>query len=205
MTAAQFLNADFRGQKFARTINLLPWAIPLIVATMAFGWLFDDQFGLVNDILYRLFGIRREWLVNPTTARMTVILTNVWKNTPFIAMVFLAGLQGLPKELYDSAKVDGAGGWQSFWRITVPLVSPLVTTISIFFAVWQLATFDIVYGLTQGGPGFATSLLSYQVYQQAFVAFNFGYSSAISIVLLFVVAVIAVVGFSIFKRQEVSF
>jgi multiple sugar transport system permease protein len=200
---ALLLNATFRGRQVARTINLIPWAVPLIVAAMGFRWLLDGDYGLVNDIIMRLGFQPVNWLIGVDTARGAVIAANVWRNTPFIAIIFLAGLQGIPQDLYEAAQLDGASRLDLLRFITLPLVLPLVITMSVFFAIWQLASFDLIYGMTEGGPGFATSVLAWQIYKQAFQAFNFGYASAISVVLLGVIALVGAAGYWLFRRHEV--
>lgn len=205
MLIALLLNAHFRGRAFARTINLIPWAIPTIVAGYVFRWLLDDQFGLIPYWVYLIGETRLVTFISPFGARLAVILVNVWKDAPFIAIVFLAGLQGVPLDIYDAATVDGASAWQRFWRITIPLVMPLVITMGLFRIVWSLASFDLVYGLTQGGPGVATSVLALQVFQQGILFFKFGFASAISVVLLILVAIIGLVALRLFRRAEVTY
>lgn len=201
--AALLLNSAFPGRRFARTINLIPWAVPLIVAAMGFRWIFDEQYGLVNDLLARVGFGRIGWLTDAWSAQFAVVVANTWRNTPFIAMVFLAGLQGVPKDLYEAASLDGASRIAMLRYITIPLVMPLVITMSLFFAIWQLASFDLIYGMTEGGPGFATSVLAWQIYKQAFQAFDFGYAAAISVALLGVIALVGIAGYWLFKRREV--
>ena len=205
MLIALLLNASFRGRAFARTINLIPWVIPTIVAGYVFRWLLDDQFGLLPYWVYLLAGTRLVIFISSFGARLAVILVNVWKDAPFIAIVFLAGLQGVPLDIYDAATVDGANAWQRFWRITMPLVMPLVITMGLFRIVWSLASFDLVYGLTQGGPGVATSVLALQVFQQGILFFKFGFASAISVVLLLLVAIVGLVALRLFRRADVTY
>jgi multiple sugar transport system permease protein len=205
MLIALLLNAAFRGRALIRTINLIPWAIPTIVAGYAFRWLLDDQFGLIPHWLNQLTGIHWVALISPLGARITVILVQVWKDAPFIGIVLLAGLQGVPLDLYEAAKVDGASAWQRFWRITAPLVMPLLVTMGLFRLVWSLANFDLVYGLTFGGPGVATSVLALRVFQEGILFFKFGFASAISVVLLLLVALIGVVGLWLFRRTDVTY
>lgn len=205
MLIALLLNASFRGRAFARTINLIPWAIPTIVAGYAFRWLLDDQFGMIPSWVYLVSGERMVIFISPLGARLAVILVHVWKEAPFMAIVFLAGLQGISQELYDAATVDGANPWQRFWRITLPLVMPLVITMGLFRLVWSLASFDLVYGLTFGGPGVATSVLALRVFQEGILFFKYGFASAISVVLLIFVAIIGVVGLALFRRAEVTY
>lgn len=205
MLIALLLNAAFRGRAFVRKINLIPWAIPTIVAGYAFRWLLDDQFGLIPYWVNMVLDTRMVVFISPWGARIAVILVQVWKDAPFIAIVLLAGLQGVPQDLYEAAKVDGAGAIHRFWRITVPLVMPLLITMGLFRIVWSLATFDLVYGLTFGGPGVATSVLALRVFQEGILFFKFGFASAISVVLLLFVALIGVVGLWLFRRTDVAY
>jgi len=205
MGIALFLNANFRGRAFARVINLIPWVIPTIVAGYAFRWLLDDQFGLIPDFIFRLSGIRPVIFISPLWSRITVFLVHAWKNAPFLAIVFLAGLQGVPQDIYDAAKVDGANAWQRFWRITLPLIMPLTITMFIFWLIWTLASFDLVYGLTLGGPGVATLVLALQIFREGIMFFKFGFASAVSVVLLILVAIIGVVGIWLYRKVEVNY
>lgn len=205
MLIALLLNVNFRGRLFARTINLIPWAIPTIVAGYAFRWLLDDQFGLIPYWIHELTGQQLVTFITPLGARLAVILVHVWKDAPFMAVVFLAGMQGVPLDLYEAAKVDGANAWQRFWNITIPLIRPLVITMGLFRIVWSLAGFDLVYGLTQGGPGVATSVLSLQIFREGIMFFKFGFASAISVVLLVIVGIIGVVGLRLYRRADVAY
>jgi len=202
---ALLLNASFVGRSITRSVNLIPWAIPMVVAAMGFRWMFDSEYGLITDLTYRLTGLSIPWLTTPIGAKGAVIIANVWKSTPFLALVFLAALQGVPKELYESARVDGAGRLQTFFKITLPLILSQVVTIGLFMIVWQLAAFDLIYTMTGGGPGYATSVLAYNIYQAAFGGLNFGYASAISLVLFVLVFVMGGLGLLLFRRVEVQY
>lgn len=204
MLVALLLNTSFKGRGFARTINLIPWAVPTIVAGYVFRWFLDAQFGLLTTWIYQLTGAHVALFINDVSARLVVILAYVWKDAPFIAVIFLAGLQGVPEELYDAAKVDGANAWDRFWLITMPLIMPLTVTMGLFRLLWSLGNFDLVFGLTQGGPGVATSVLALQVFRTGILFFKFGMASAISVVLLLFVAVIGLVGLWLFRKTEVS-
>lgn len=205
MLVALLLNASFRGRGFARTINLIPWAVPTIVAGYVFRWFLDDQFGLLTTWIFQVTGIHFVAFINNTTAQIIVILAYVWKDAPFIAVIFLAGLQGVPIELYDAAKVDGTNAWQRFWSITVPLIMPLGVTMGMFRLLWSLGSFDLVFGLTQGGPGIATSVLALQVFRTGILFFKFGMASAISVVLFIFVAIVGLIGLWLYRRAEVSY
>jgi multiple sugar transport system permease protein len=198
---AQLLNRQFMLRTLARTVNLLPWAVAPIVTGAAAVWAFNQDYGLVNDIIWRLTGERPLWLVNVTSARFAVTLTDTWKNTPFLAVIFLSGLQGIPTEIYEAAKIDGSDGVRSYWYITLPLLLPLIVSMAIFITIFRVLSFEIVYALTGGGPGSATSLLSYVVYLQGFRVLNFGYASAVAMLLFFIVLVIGVLGFGLLRRS----
>jgi multiple sugar transport system permease protein len=202
---ALLLNSSFRGRGIVRAVNLIPWAIPMVVAAMGFRWMFDAEYGIITDLIHRLTGLSIPWLTTPLGAKAAVILANVWKSTPFLALVFLAALQGVPQDLYEAARVDGASRPQTFFKITLPLILSQVVTIGLFMIVWQLASFDLVYTMTGGGPGYATSVLAYNIYQAAFGGLNFGYASAISLMLFVLVFVMGGVGLILFRRVEVSY
>ncbi len=135
-----------------------------------------------------------------TSVRFAVTLTDTWKNTPFLAVIFLSGLQGIPSEIYEAAKIDGSHGFRSYWYITLPLLMPLILSMAIFITIFRVLSFEIVYALTGGGPGSSTSLLSYVVYLQGFRVLNFGYASAVATLLFFIVLVIGVLGFGLLRR-----
>jgi multiple sugar transport system permease protein len=204
LLVALMLNATFRGRGIGRAVNLIPWAIPTIVAAYTFRWFLDDQFGLLPEWIFQLTGVRPVIFISALGAQSAVILVNVWKNVPFMAIIFLAGLQGVPIDLYEAAKVDGANAWKRFWSITLPLVMPLVVTMTLFFVVWQLANFDLVYGLTSGGPGTATVTIALRIFQEGLMFFKFGYASAISVVLLVLVGLVGLAGMVLNRKVEVS-
>ena len=201
---ALFLNARFRGRGVARALNLLPWAIPTIVAAFAFRWMLDDQFGLITTDVLQPLGYAGAPLTTRTGARASMIAVNVWKNTPFVAAILLAGLQTIPRDLHDAARVDGANAWQRTRYVTIPLLVPTLVTTGLFFLIWQLGSFDLVYGLTFGGPGSATEVLALTIFRQGLLFFDFGYAAAIAVVLIGLVALLSVVGVALFRRYEVS-
>ena len=200
---ALMLNIQFRGRKFLRSIVLIPWAVPMIVAGIAAQWAFNDTYGMVNDIISRFItGFKFEWLVSALGSQFAVIGVDVWKDTPFFAILVLAGLQSIPHELYESARMDGAGIMRIFWKITLPFVKRLIITLTIFFALWRLTGFDLVYAMTQGGPGAATSLISYRVTVEAFKNLNFGYASSIAVLLFVIMIAVASVGSFMQKKLD---
>jgi multiple sugar transport system permease protein len=201
---ALMLNSARKGRNFGRAINLIPWAIPGISAAYAFRWLLDDQFGLIPEWIFLLTGTRPLFFVTALGAQTALIFLTVWKSVSFVAILFLAGLQGVPTEIYEAAKVDGANAWQNFWLITLPLVMPLVLTMSIFLMIGQLGSIDLVYGLTNGGPGNATATLGLRIFQEGMRFFKFGYASAISVVLLLLICVLGALVMLVNRRVEVN-
>ena len=201
---ALVLNIKFRGRKFLRSIVLIPWAIPSVVAGIAANYAFNDSYGFVNDIIRRfVHGFSLLWLVDVFGAMFAVIAVDIWKDTPFFAILILAGLQGIPNELYEAAKIDGANSINLFTRITLPHLRGLIITLTIFFTLWRLVTFDLVYAMTEGGPGASTSLLSYRIYMEAFRNLNYGYSSSISVLLFLIIIVVALLGLFFQRKIEV--
>jgi multiple sugar transport system permease protein len=170
---ALLLNASFRLRGAARAAALIPWAIPAVVSALGFRFIFSDGFGIVPHLL-GLVGVHIDWLTSPLPAKAAVIMANVWRSVPFVAFVILAGLQGVPVELYQAAKVDGAGWLRTLWSVVVPLVAPLLITMGVFMVIFQLGTFDTVYGMTGGGPGTATQVAPYLAYQEAFIGLQYG-------------------------------
>jgi multiple sugar transport system permease protein len=203
LAIAHLLNASFRLRGLARTISLIPWAIPMVVAAIGFKWMFDDQFGLIPDLMRRLFGYEGKWLVDPGTAQAAVIFVNIWKSTPFCALLLLAGLQGISLDLYEAAKVDGANWLDSLRFITVPMLMPIIVTVTMFMLVWQLAVFDLPFAMTGGAPGFSTTVVAQKIYLEI-GSLNYSFASAVSISLVFVVTAIGAVGLYTLRRVEVS-
>jgi multiple sugar transport system permease protein len=201
LALAHLLNAPFRLRGLARALSLIPWAMPTIVAAIGFRWMFDDQFGMIPDALWRL-GLDTRWLIDPRNAQVAVIFVSIWKSTPFVALVLLAGLQGIGRDLYEAATVDGANRLQALRFITIPMLMPIIVTISMFMLVWQLAVFDLPFGMTGGGPGYATTVLAQKIYQEM-NSLNYGYAASLSMVLVGIVAIIGIVGLVLFRRYEV--
>jgi multiple sugar transport system permease protein len=203
LALAHLLNAPFRLRSVSRMISLIPWAMPMVVVGLGFRWMFDDQFGMIPDLLRRGLGIESKWLIDPQNSQLAVIVVNVWKSTPFVALVLLAGLQGISPDLYEAARVDGANGWQSLRFITIPMLMPIIITTAMFMLVWQLAVFDLPFVMTGGGPGFSTTVLAQKIYLES-NSLNYGYASALGIVLVLIVGVIGAVGLALFRRFEVT-
>ncbi len=186
MFLALLLNRKIRGRAVFRALLLIPWAIPTVVAAANWLWILNDQSGLINIWLLRS-GLASEpvlFLADPAMARVTCILVGTWKSYPFMTLSLLAGLQGIPEDVYESAKIDGASGLKSFWYITLPMLKNISMVVVTLMFIWGFNNFDIIYLLTQGGPLKATFTLPIYTYNTAFYRGRMGYASAISMVTL---------------------
>jgi multiple sugar transport system permease protein len=178
---ALLLHQRFRGRGSVRALVMLPWALPTAVMALAWAWIFNDSFGVLNDLLGRLGLLERPvaWLGGPATAMLAMVTADVWKTTPFVMLIVLAGLQGIPGQVLEAARVDGLSAWQRFRRVVLPLLAPSLLVALAFRAVQAFAAFDLPYVMTGGGPGGATETVSLYAYQNYFRYLEFGYGSAI--------------------------
>lgn len=204
MGIALVLNQRFLGRSLVRTSAILPWALPTALIGLAWAWIFNDQFGVVNDLLLRLGLIETgiNWLGEPNLARIAVIFADVWKTTPFISILLLAGLQSISPDLYEAHSIDGASPWQSFRQITLPLLMPQILIASLFRFAQAFGVFDLIAVMTNGGPGGATEVVSLYIYSTVMRYLDFGYGAALVVVtfLLLVVAV-AIASFLLSKSR----
>ena len=183
MALAMLANLPFRRKWPVRLALLLPWALPLSFAGLIFAWFFHTEYGAVNDVL-RLLGFSQEpvmWLLRPSLAMAAICLTIIWKSSSFMALILLAGLQMIPRSLYEAAEVDGASRWQQFWQITVPMLMPSIIVALIFRTITALQTFDIPYTMTRGGPGNATETLAMLIHKNTIDYLDVGYGSTLAV------------------------
>ena len=201
---AMLLNRSARGVGLLKRLFLLPWALSFVVNGLIWGWLFSGNFGLVNASLSALGLIAeyRSWLSDPQTAMGVIILGDVWKATPFVALMFLAGLQGLPRDIEDAAEVDGAGPMAKFRYITIPWLKPVLLVVLVLETTWSLKTFDIIWVLTQGGPLDTTMVLNVYAYQQTFQFMKFGYGASIGVLILALNLLLALAYFRTLRSFE---
>lgn len=204
MVMAVALDHPFRGRNFLRGLLLVPWVIPTVITALTWFLMFDGIKGVINLTLLDL-GLVREgipWLARPGTAMMAVIVVNVWRGFPFFGVCLLAGLQGIPRDLYDAAAVDGASAPQAFRYITLPGLKHVIFITVLLSTIWTLNDFNIVYVLTRGGPGLATHVFATYTYETAFGAFRWGRAVAISLYLVPAIAVIIILLARRMLREE---
>jgi multiple sugar transport system permease protein len=179
---ALVLNESFRARGVVRAMMLIPWAIPTVVSSQMWRFIFNDRYGLFN---FLLFGTETQNylapLADPYLAATAIVVAEVWKTSSFAGLIILAGLQTIPDELYEAASIDGAGAWQKFRFITLPLVKPALLLALLFRTIDALRVFDLVFVMTQGGPADATNVLQFYGYKKTFAEGMIGYGSAISV------------------------
>ena len=183
---AVLLNRPFRGRALARVLMVLPWPIPGVVAATIFVWMFNSSFGVINYLLLSV-GIVDEpvqWFTQAAPALFAVVAATIWKGYPFFTISLLAGMQSVPKELYEAARVDGASAVQQFRFITIPALSPVIGISLVIATLWQFRVFDIIFVMTGGGPSGATETLAIQIYREAFQYFEMSYAAAVGMVTL---------------------
>ena len=189
---AMLANLPFKQKWPVRLALLLPWALPLSFAGLIFAWFFHTEYGVVNDVL-RITGIQDEttmWLLKPNWAFAAICLTIIWKTSSFMALILLAGLQMIPKTLYEAAEVDGASHWQQFWQITIPMLMPSIIVALIFRTITALQTFDIPYTMTKGGPGNSTETLAMLIHKTTIDYLDVGYGSTLAVCMFLISLVI---------------
>lgn len=190
---ALLIHHRFPGRGALRACVLIPWAIPTVVSAQMWRFLFNDAYGVVN---YAVFGTEITnyipWLALPSTALLSIILADIWKTSSFAALLILAGLQVIPEELYQAARVDGAVAWRRFCHITWPLIRPALLVALLFRTIDAFRVFDLAFVMTQGGPADATNVLQLYGYKKMFVEGWMGYGSAISVCIFIIVLVLAI-------------
>jgi multiple sugar transport system permease protein len=198
---ALLANQPFKVQWPVRLSLLLPWALPLVFAGLIFRWFFEYQTGIVNDLLVRVGIEPVSWLSDPTLATVAICIAIIWKASSFMALMLLAGLQTIPKSLYEAAEVDGASKWQQFVEITLPMLRPAIFVALIFRTITAIQTFDIPYAMTGGGPGDSTETLAMYIHKTTLDFLDFGYGSALA-ALMFVLSMVATSGYLRYTRRS---
>ncbi|MEU1390979.1 MULTISPECIES: sugar ABC transporter permease [unclassified Nonomuraea] len=201
LVLALLLDRKVKGLRLYRSLYLIPWMATPIVLGLVWNWIFDPRDGALNSLL-GLAGITGpDWLSDPAWALPAIALVNVWQHTGYTMLFFLAGLQGIPKELYDAAATDGATPAQRFWRITLPLLNPTMFFVMVTNLIGAFQVFDTVYVMTNGGPSQSTEVLNFRIYETAFKQFDFGYASTLSMLLFGVILLVTLAQVRFFGKR----
>ncbi len=203
MIIALVIHSNFKGRGIVRTAMLIPWAIPTVVSAQMWSWMYHDVFGVLNDLLVVRLGIlptKIAWVANPTTSLASIVAVDVWKTTPFMALLLLAGLQVISADVYEAATVDGANKWQQYWRITLPLLKPALLVALIFRTLDALRVFDVIFVMKQ----YAVETISMAVYarQKMIDLQRIGEGSAISVVIFLILAVFVLIYIRLVRVEE---
>lgn len=193
LALACFFNRKFPLSRFLRAMLLLPWLLPLIVASATWRSILDQDSGILNQFLGTVGIPAIPWLTSPDVALIAVILVNIWVGIPFNVTLLYGGLQDIPAELYEAGQLDGATGWKAFRHITWPNLRPVVSVVLILGVVYTIKVLDIILGLTNGGPANSTQTIAVRSYQESFVNFEFGVGAAFSNILIIISLVFAVI------------
>jgi len=191
------------SSRWAQVMIVVPWAIPTVVSAQIWAWLYQPDYGLLNHLLQQGGVITQpiDWLADPDWAIHAAVVMDVWKTTPFAALLLLAGLKTVPHDLYAAARIDGAGAWQQFRQITLPLLMPVVVIVLVFRTMDAVRVFDAVYVLTGGGPGNSTETLSIYAYKTLFQTLQFGYGSTLATAMFLIVAALSSVYLVLLRRH----
>lgn len=204
MLLALALNRKLRGRGIYRTLVLVPWAVPAAIAAMTFTFLYNANVGIIN-ILAQKLGLITEsvsWLGNVGPAFWCVVFVAIWKGIPFQMIFILAALQGIPGDVYESAQIDGAARWQTFWRITLPIIKEPVAISTILNLIGIVSSFNTIWLMTGGGPLYSTEIIYTFAYREAFINHNFGTASAASVILFIFMAVVSSVYLNMVRKKD---
>jgi len=189
------MDQPLRGRWLLRTIIILPWALPTIVNALMWRWIDNAEYGALNALLTQtgIISHYQPWLSNSDTAMWMVILADVWKLTPLVAILLLAGLQSVDREVVEVARVDGAGSWQTFRLILLPLITPVILIVLVLRTMEAFKVFDIIWIMTHGGPANSTQTIAIYAYSTAYQGFDFGRGAALGYLIALVIMVLAAV------------
>jgi multiple sugar transport system permease protein/alpha-1,4-digalacturonate transport system permease protein len=202
LIGALLLNQKVPLRSIFRTIFFAPVVVSLVAAGLIWSWMFNPNYGLFNEIL-GIFGVQGvDWLSSSTWAMPSVILTTLWVRIGYCLVIYLAGLQAVPESLYEAADMDGANGWQKFWRITLPMLKPTTTFILVMEVIHGFMVFDLIFTMTNGGPGYSTTVIVQYIYQKAFTEGEMGYASAIGTFFFVIVMIMTMVQMRLGREKD---
>lgn len=201
---AVLVNQKLKGIAFYRGLFYMPAITSMVAVGLVWNWIFSTRYGILNYFLRSAFDVTRPpaWLADSDTALLVLVIVSVWKSAGFPMLIYLAGLKGIPNYLHDAARIDGANAWQRFRFVTLPLLTPVTFFILIISIFDAFQTFEVTLTMTGGGPLYASTTLSFSIYNNAFQFFRYGYSSALAYVLMVIVVIITIINFY-FRRRWV--
>jgi multiple sugar transport system permease protein len=202
LVMALLIQKHLIGQGIFRTIFFAPVVTSLVAAGLVFVWLLNYDFGVLNMMLEKLGLAKVPWLVDDKYAMLSVIIMTIWKDAGYNMILFLAGLNNISESYYEAARIDGAGSWKIFWKITWPLLMPTTFFILVVRIIFSFRTFEQIYAMTKGGPVGSTTVFVYYIYEKAFKYFEMGYASAAAIALLLIVLVLTYIQFKFVKHEK---
>jgi multiple sugar transport system permease protein len=202
LLVALLMNAKFVGRSVVRAAITLPYAVPEVAAVLVWSWMFSQQFGVLNRFVRAVLPVSENvhWLTEPRLAMFSILLVTLWKIFPFYSLVILTALQTVEQELYEAARIDGAGPFASFWNITLPGIAPTLSILTLLATIYSFRRFVTIYLLTGGGPGTSTQTLVVSVYETTFRSFNISYGATLGVVGFLVTVVIAGGYFALQRR-----
>lgn len=201
---ANLLNKKIKGRTIFRSIFFIPYILSFVAAAMIWQWLFNTDYGAINDLLGKMGLYQPPWLTSKNWAMISVTIVSIWKGMGFSMILFLAGLQNIPRSYYEAAEIDGANGVQQFFNITVPLLKNTTLFVIVMSMISSFQAFDQIYLLTSGGPDRATQVVVYDIYMNAFQFFKQGYASAMSYILFLFIFITTLIQFRITNKSEKS-
>lgn len=203
---ALLLNTKIRLSTPLKIVILLPWALPAVVSGLLWKWILHADFGILNGMLYAvgLIDSYIPFLATPTLARASLIMAHIWKEGPLVAIFFLAGLQLIPDELYEAARIDGGSGWKTFRHVTLPLLRPIFLVVIVYETMTAILTFDTIYVMTGGGPANSTALISWFAYAEIFKSLNLGNGIALSIIIALITLVLIILYLRVLRTEETA-
>ena len=203
---AILLNRRFPGRGLLRSVTLIPWVVPGIVAATTWAWMFHTEFGIINYMLTGTGVLPAPvgWLTDRDTVMPVMIAINVWKLFPFVAIMVLAGLQAIPADLYEAARVDGASAWHEVWNITLPQVRSVIAAVTLLLVIWGLNAITLIYAITRGGPANLTLITPILIFRLAFESFQFNQAAALSVMFFALAGIVVAIYLRFAARPEAA-
>lgn len=203
LLVALAINQPIKGRGFAIAIMLIPWTLITVISAQMWGYIYNGVYGILDYLLQSLHLINQSivWLGTPNLATVSIMIADIWKTTPFVTMILLAGLQLIPSDLYEAAKIDGAGAFRSFFSVTLPLLRPSLALAALFRILQAFGLFDLPFVLTGGGPGTSTMSIAMLAYKAIFNDFEYGPGTAVAVITVLIILIMSLISIKAFRAQ----